>query len=508
MEANASIDQTLALLQQAMSRIGAGGGFGTAQPAYKDITTALGYVWYDLQPVASQLFPVITPIRNRMPRVPGNGGTATHWKAIMGINVTKVSPGVSEGHRNAFNVTAEQDFSVPYATLGHDDFVSEQARQANGQLTPAVDALAVQDLLLSVMIDEEFVILNGNRQLALGTANQPTGVPVSGGAMTAQAWYVFVVALTPDGYNRCSVAGGCPGQITRRNADGSEDVINPGTSAVSPVSAAITTAAGNLSIGATCTATEGAVAYAWYFGANSNGSNCALGAITTTNYVLQKANPAGTQNANDAKISADYSEDVLVFDGAISLALQLNGLYAVQANNVASPYNATPLTAGSTGNVQEIDTDLLSFWNSWKLSPTEMIVSAQELVNISNLCIANGGSPLFRFLMDAKGGANGIVAGAVIGMYLNKIGMGGQGVEIPVRLHPSMVPGTILYWSDKVPYPLVNTKNITQMRVRREFREIDWPVVTNRQEYGVYVDEALEMRAPFAFGIRTNIAAS
>ncbi len=83
--------------------------------------------------------------------------------------------------------------------------------------------------------------------------------------------------------------------------------------------------------------------------------------------------------------------------------------------------------------------------------------------------------------------------------------MGGTGQEIPIRLHPNVAPGMILYWTDRLPYPLVNTRNIVQVRERRGYRQVDWPIVTQRQEYGVYVDQLLELRAPFAFGCRCNI---
>lgn len=498
---NSFIDKTLALLNAATQRA-ASSSPGTSAFKAGGIETGLGYVWYDLQPVASQLFPVITPLRNRIPRVAGNGGTGTHWKGIMGINTTLISPGVSEGHRNAFNVTAEQDFSATYATLGHDDFVSEQARQASGQLTPAVDGLAVQDLLLSVMIDEEFVLVNGNSSLALGTTPPPAATLVAGGNMNAEAKVVFCVALTPDGYRRATVAGGLPGPITRTNADGSVDTINPGSAKVSAASNGVTTAAGNLSVSAHVARVKGAVAYAWYIGPAA--ATAKLGAITTINSVLFTAEPAGTQAADDAKISADYSRDNLVHDGILSLAFQGTGYWIAQATGTDG--TGTALTANGTGGVNEIDADLKYFWDNFRLSPTEILVSAQEMVNITNKVIGGSGAPLFRFLMDAKGQANGVTAGVVVGSYLNKVGMGGTGQEIPIRLHPNIVPGMILYWTDRLPYPLVNTRNIVQVRERRGYRQVDWPIVTQRQEYGVYVDQLLELRAPFAFGARVNIA--
>ena len=47
-------------------------------------TTGLNY--YDLETGAKFLVPVLTPLRNSIPRVSGRGGTQANWKAITGIN--------------------------------------------------------------------------------------------------------------------------------------------------------------------------------------------------------------------------------------------------------------------------------------------------------------------------------------------------------------------------------------------------------------------------------------
>ena len=45
-----------------------------------------GLVGYDLEPAARVLQPVITPLRNRLPRVKGKGGTAANWKQITSLD--------------------------------------------------------------------------------------------------------------------------------------------------------------------------------------------------------------------------------------------------------------------------------------------------------------------------------------------------------------------------------------------------------------------------------------
>src|SRR5512139_2390353 len=87
----------------------------------KIFNTALGLVWYDLEPTAKLLYPVITPLRNMIPRVPGSGGTATNWKVITAINANSLSPGVSEGNRTAKIVTSTANKNATYKALGFED---------------------------------------------------------------------------------------------------------------------------------------------------------------------------------------------------------------------------------------------------------------------------------------------------------------------------------------------------------------------------------------------------
>src|SRR5213076_229072 len=45
-----------------------------------------GLTFYDLEAGAKFLYPVLTPLRNEIPRVSGKGGIQANWKAVTGIN--------------------------------------------------------------------------------------------------------------------------------------------------------------------------------------------------------------------------------------------------------------------------------------------------------------------------------------------------------------------------------------------------------------------------------------
>jgi hypothetical protein len=475
---------------------------GANAPVQKSWTQATGLVAYDLEPGAKLEYPVLTPLRNMIPRVKSNNGdTATRWKQITAINTSKVKPGVSEGNRGGKIATTVTSSLASYAGLGLEDDVSFEAEYASQGFDDA-KARAVQGLLNAVMIEEEKVILDGVATTALPAPAAPVATLTgSGSTLTQQATQVWVVALTGDGYRRSSVSGGLIITIARTNADGTSDTINGGTSIISAASNAVTVTAGTQNISATVTAVKGAMAYAWFWG-NAIGT-ALLGAITTINSILITANATGTQAANAAGLNADHSNDVLVFDGLITQALNGQGYYKALATGVAG--TGTALTVNNAGGIQEIEDALRSFWDNFKVWPSVIWVNSQELINITNKVLANGGSSTIRFVVDAGSSLSALTAGAIIGFYINKFA-GGGGSLIPIRLHPNLTPGTIFFHADKLPYPANGISNLAQIKARQEYYQIEWPLTTRKWPYGVYVDEVLQVYATFPFGVIQNIA--
>jgi hypothetical protein len=77
--------------------------------------------------------------------------------------------------------------------------------------------------------------------------------------------------------------------------------------------------------------------------------------------------------------------------------------------------------------------------------------------------------------------------------------------EIPIKLHPNMPPGTLMFFTDQLPYPLSNVTNVLQIRTLRDYYQVEWPLRTRKYEYGVYTHEVLQNYFPPAFGVITNI---
>ncbi|HYL31931.1 MAG TPA: hypothetical protein VEU53_02130, partial [Stellaceae bacterium] len=69
-----------------------------------------GLTFYDLEPGAKLLVPVLTPLRNDVPRVTGKGGIQANWKAITGLNTASVRAGISPGNRGGVIAVTTQDY--------------------------------------------------------------------------------------------------------------------------------------------------------------------------------------------------------------------------------------------------------------------------------------------------------------------------------------------------------------------------------------------------------------
>jgi hypothetical protein len=494
MNSNATAE-TLALVREALAS-------GSPSLA-KSIATGTGLVAYDLQPSAKNLYPAATPIRNVLPRVGGGTGTATNWRqvnAIIGSGWDAMG-WVPEGQRSGRMSYNTSTRSASYATVGEEDSVTFEAVSA-AQGFEDVQATATMRLLQKMMLKEENAFLGGNGSMQLGVAPTPSlSASGSGATLPAATYSVIAVALTYEGYRNSSIAGGVATTKSITGADGNSFTLSGGSSAPSANATQAVTLGQTLS--ATVATVSGAVGYAWFAGAAGSEK---LQAITTINSVTFSA-PLATANQAASAITADNSANPgLAYDGLLTAALKSgSGAYVNYLASGAAGVG-TPLTSSSRGSVNEIDTMLEKMWDTSQVSPTVLYVNSQEQRNITNKVLNPASSPLLRFNTDGKD-PFAIVANGVVEYYYNPFALDG-GYKIPVKIHPFVPPGTILGWSENLPaqYQSSNVPNVAEVKTRRDYYRMDWPLKTRAYEFGVYAEEVLAVYAPFAMGVISNIA--
>lgn len=475
----------------------------------KTVSISTGLTFYDLQAPAKMLYPIITPIRNSLPRVHRpNPGDASHWKQISQL----VGSGfdnmgwVPEGQRSGTMSYVTANKSAPYATLGEEDALTFEA-EAAAQGFEDENALVSYRLLQKMMRKEEIALLAGNASMQLGTPGViATSASGSGGTLpTVNPYSIAVVALTLEGFKNSNTNvlpnGGVATTKNITGADGKTFILNGGSS---NKSAAITQA---ITLGQTlfCSvpSVQGAVAYAWYVGAAGSET---LQAITTINSVSFAAPLVANMQALTA-ITADCSANPnYAFDGLLTAALKPGNLAYIKTLATGTAGTGTKLTASGRGSVNEVDQMLQTMWDNYNLGPSVLWVNSQQQKDMTTLCLTNASGPLLRYeVPTTPGQAYGIVAGGVIDFYYNPY----TGQKIPVKVHPDATPGTVMGWCENLPewYQSNEVPNVAEVLCRRDYYRMDWPLRTRQREYGVYAEEVLAVYATFAMGVVNNIAA-
>jgi len=490
--------ETLDLTNQALKN---------GRPLHKGVTIATGLTYYDLMAPAKNIYPVITPLRNSIPRVRRiNASDAARWRqvtALLGSGYDAMG-WVPEGQRSATMSYTTAQKSASYVTIGEEDYLTFEAEAAALGLEDE-DSMVTLRLLQKMMRKEEIGLLGGNASLSLGTPSAPSvSASGSGATLPAATYSVIVVALTLEGWKNASLSGGVATSKTITGADSKTFSLNGGSSNKSSNTTQAVTLGETLF--ATATTIQGAVAYAWYIG--TSGSET-LQAITTLNSVAISAPLASSRQAATA-ITADSSANPnYAFDGLLTQSLNPSNLAYVNTLATGTAGTGTTLTASGRGSVVEIDTMLQSMWDNYRISPTVLYVNSQELKNITNKVLGTGTSSLLRY--DASAGSTGlpysVVAGGTIEFYFNPFASDG-GTKMPIKVHPDLPPGTLIAYAEHLPewYQNNEVPNVAEVLTRRDYYRMDWPPVTRQREYGIYAEEVLAVYATFGLGVITNIA--
>src|SRR5579864_4820699 len=201
----------------------------------KTISTGTGLIAFDLQAPAKNLYPVVTPIRNVIPRVGGGTGTATNWRQVSQLigSGFDAMGWVPEGQRSGQMSYTTASKSATFVTIGEEDAATYEAISA-GRFFEDIQARMTFRLLQKLMLKEEMAILGGNASLQLGTPATPTlSASGAGATLPAGTYYVKVVGLTLEGYQNSSVPSGVATTKTVTGVDNKTFTLNGGSSAIS-----------------------------------------------------------------------------------------------------------------------------------------------------------------------------------------------------------------------------------------------------------------------------------
>jgi hypothetical protein len=443
------------------------------------ITEATGLYSYDLSGLIN-LIPVVTPFRDLVARAASpDGNPFAVWRAFMNATNSQPDPSMGFDYAAPEMVFIEQDFQARYVPTGMAFNVTQDSFDlAKGYGDPYANATF--QTLNQVLIGDDRKQM-GAQSFALKAASAPTLTQnTTGGTIGATTTvYVGVAGRTGSGYYYGS--GNSQGASTSGTSGGGS------TSSVTAVTAA----------------QRGAVAYDWfqspngttwwYYGTTTVNTITMTSVITSNNAVstgapvpdltanwkgllpgatgytgptYNSAADNGSGNPNDydgflASLSGDYSS---------------NGHWVQPGTATANPSIWNTLNgAGLTltgGTVTEIEQFLfLTLWQQIKASPTAIMVNAVQAQEIANLVL--GSSSATTFLQTDAAGRVSTTAGGRVGEIVNAPA---GGVTVPIEVHVSLPPGTIVARTDRVPFPQANISSVLEQRCLRDTAQFDYGI--------------------------------
>ncbi len=451
-----------------------------------------GLVPFDLVAPSQLIYPVYSPLRNRFPRVPGQG---TSHRAKVITKIQGALPGILANPSQRVSISefpsggsfanwpaqlpgsgsqSAVDLNIPYKFFGLTEAVSWLGQFA-GQGFDDLAALASLVLLQEMMLAEERAILGGT------AFNISAPASVTGTARTAGTGETAITGFTTNIYVT----------VTAVNYYGET---------VGVMSAAIPVATGDVvDITITPTAANAGLAFNIYEGTGSTTpANSAMYLLASgvggVLYTIQGAVPTSGANPPTADTGTGSSTD---YEGMVSL---LSGHAA--ANSIyPSGYEAGYINQ-AVGNILDVDVvnaALVALWDGssgYLADPAEMWVEGSDAANLNNSLVATGGTQNYTIFISQNELAN-TQAGVAVSQITNPVTRS----VMKITVHPYLPQGTAIPVSYTLPQVQTNVSNVWENVMVQDYLSINWPVIDVTFRYSMFMYGTLYCPAPMYNGL-------
>ncbi len=467
-----------------------------------------GFVPYDLVNPSRLIYPVYSPLRNKIPRVPGQG-TSRRAKIITGVSGTGTSGGTGGGTGAFVDISSAEtdpasaypgslpsagkqsatEINVPYRFFGMSESLSWLS-QFSGQGFEDISALANLILLQEFMLNEEAAMIAGTTTaLTAPTTTVTTALRTPGSNETGvTATNIGVVVAAANYFGETASTASFSANVAPSNQV--VDVTLPQTL---PAGAMWW----NIYVSTNASPTR---ANAFRVATNVGGNKFTLqGTMPTTGPVAQ-ATDSGTSNSNR------IAGIIPTLSGQAATA----GTYPSGVGWQAGYYNpkvGTHLTYNSVYNM------LNGLWNgdptygtgfgAFKADPTELIGNSTDIMNLSNDVLQVGASTNYRLTVE-QGDTAGVRVGAAVSEFQNPVTRS----ILRLLVHPWWPQGTVAGMSYTLPFAWSNISNVWEMTMVQDYLSISWPVIDPTFRYSMFMYGGLVCNAPQYCGLMQGITAS
>lgn len=476
-----------------------------------------GFVPYDLVNPSRLIYPVYSPLRNKIPRVPGQG-TSRRAKIITGVSGSNTSGGSGGGTGSFVDISSAEttnfgtwpnnlpnagsqsatEINVPYRFFGMSESLSWLA-QFSGQGFEDISALANLILLQEFMLNEEAAMIAGTTTAITAPTTAVTlAARTAGSTETAlPSSSHFWVAVTAANYFGETVINTVSSDLGAVSATQVVDVTLPQSLPAGAMWWNIYV--NNQSAGAPTQTTV------YRMAANVGGNRFTLQGPTVPN-AATTATPNPPASDSGTAGSNRIAGIIPTLTGQAATA----GTYPSGVGWQAGYYNpkvGTHLTYNSVYNM------LNGLWNgdprygtgfgAFKADPTELIGNSTDIMNLSNDVLQVGASTNYRLTVE-QGDTSGVRIGAAVSEFQNPVTRS----VLRLLVHPWWPQGTVVGMSYSLPFSWSNISNVWEMTMVQDYLSISWPVIDPTFRYSMFMYGGLVCNAPQYCGIMQGLQSS
>jgi hypothetical protein len=462
-----------------------------------------GFVPFDLVAPSSLIYPVYSPIRNKLPRTPGQG-TSRRRKIITGISGSQTGSSggkfvrlaipelVQTAGSPAIQGSASQvtwplnlpgtgsqdavDLNIPYRFWGLSENLSWLA-QFSGQGFEDISALANLLLLQEFMLNEEASHL-GATSIALSAPAAPT--------LTARAANSGESALT--GITTNVFVEVTANTFFGETAAGSSASVAWSSGQVVDVQIAPVAGAQWYNIYATTGASAGTY---HLFTSQVGGLYYTLQGALPTSSAQPPGADTGTSSANDQEgLTAVLSGHSASGGGSAIYPSSWQAGYFNQSTGdilkTSVLNNAFQQLWDGTGNA----------YGAYRADPAEIIGEGGDVMRLSNDVVQQGAATNYRLFVE-QSEVPGVRVGAAVSEFQNPITRS----VVKVVVHPWTPQGSVYLMSYTMPFAWSNVSNVIEFVAVQDYLSISWPVIDASFRYSMFLFGSMVVNAPFYCGL-------
>ncbi len=455
-----------------------------------------GFVPFDLVAPARLIYPVYSPLRNKIPRVPGQGtsrrtkimtgisGSSTGGQANIRISIPELvqTGGTLAANNWPLNLPPSgsqtaYDLNIPYQFFGLTESLSWLAQFA-GQGFEDISALANLVLLQEFMLGEELEIIAGTghaipapSSVSLAAVAATSGQTAVSGAGT----YTFVGVTNVNFWGETAMTVSAGVALTNGTDVGAVTIGQSGSSL------------GHNIYVAQNTTTTAPASTAFYKVASGVGGS---------NYTLMGALPASGTNPPTADTGTSSSTDYEGMDSVLSGWAATNNVYPSGAGFQGGYVN---LSVGDILSTNAVENALQALWDgagAFRADPAELIAEGGDIRRLSDSIVNQPNNNAYRFFIQQNEISN-ITAGQAVAEFQNPITRS----LIKLLVHPWLPQGKAYLMSYTLPFSWSNVSNVVENVMNQDYLSISWPTIDASWRFSMFMYGALVFNAPQYCGV-------